>query len=580
MSIRSDCLDYFSLADSRAVLRLATLWQCQRLRNRALKRLDLLAPPLEKLLLARLYSIQRWLIPACTALVLRDVPLSIAEARELDLEDVVRIFSAREEIFRRRLRLSDASAAARAHFSSISVTLLTPRDTTASQEASSHSSASADDNVAIIVSGHAPHPRQHEAETKSSRTGLSVERQAVCSFLEGNHNAMIELLTDRNVDEVVCALSESPGFLSGPKKRRVYDGRAASLAVGAMRHGVLDRGFLSVGTRFAASILRIGNGEQSFMTSLKSLEARYKEFVRLGGRAVPKRDKCKIMPDGLAGPAYLSCMWNGHAFVTELSSMGLFSHVKWLQQSSVLGPQAPTCLATLPAIASRLQAADDEFHDSQIRSVDSPVDGAAFESAGIAEGIPYMSDAVDEASRIDVAVCAILDNDYDGGVLHFTPDNVATIWLALSKEHSFHADLPEPAQGDHRTAPVSQLARAIVRRAFRDPVFAFVPAGTSVLTALTTIAPWLSRNIVGSFHAVIGRWGQFIAANGDCLSLKVDGGHYMSDGPPSSIGTLVYQERMERGKDVMQAAVEEDALVGSEQAAQIVAKRARRLARI
>ena len=57
--------------------------------------------------------------------------------------------------------------------------------------------------------------------------------------------------------------------------------------------------------------------------------------------------------------------------------------------------------------------------------------------------------------------------------------------------------------------------------------------------------------------------------------MVVDSANYMSEDPPASIGNTVYGERMERGKEVIQAIAEEQAFVGCEGDAYVVAKRVR-----
>ena len=54
--------------------------------------------PFDQLLLARAYSVVHWVLPALSALCERTVPLSLNEARQLSIEDVVLISTVREDI--------------------------------------------------------------------------------------------------------------------------------------------------------------------------------------------------------------------------------------------------------------------------------------------------------------------------------------------------------------------------------------------------------------------------------------------------------------------------------------------------
>jgi len=54
--------------------------------------------PHDRLLLARTYSVDDWVIPALSALCERTTPLSLSEARQMSIEDVVLVSTVREDI--------------------------------------------------------------------------------------------------------------------------------------------------------------------------------------------------------------------------------------------------------------------------------------------------------------------------------------------------------------------------------------------------------------------------------------------------------------------------------------------------
>lgn len=54
--------------------------------------------PFDQLLLARAYSVDHWVLPSLSALCERTVPLSLNEARQMRIEDVVLISTVREDI--------------------------------------------------------------------------------------------------------------------------------------------------------------------------------------------------------------------------------------------------------------------------------------------------------------------------------------------------------------------------------------------------------------------------------------------------------------------------------------------------
>jgi hypothetical protein len=78
------------------VLHLSTRWDFASLRKLALKSIR---PPTshDQLVLARTYSVDEWVLPALTALCSRTLPLSLDEARQMDIEDVILVAAVREE---------------------------------------------------------------------------------------------------------------------------------------------------------------------------------------------------------------------------------------------------------------------------------------------------------------------------------------------------------------------------------------------------------------------------------------------------------------------------------------------------
>ncbi|KAH9051019.1 hypothetical protein EDB83DRAFT_2169044, partial [Lactarius deliciosus] len=81
----------------RSVLHLSTRWGFASLRKLALRSIN---PPTsyDRLILARTYAVDDWILPALTALCERKAPLSLDEARGMSMEDVVLVASVREDI--------------------------------------------------------------------------------------------------------------------------------------------------------------------------------------------------------------------------------------------------------------------------------------------------------------------------------------------------------------------------------------------------------------------------------------------------------------------------------------------------
>jgi len=96
----------------RSVLHLSSIWGLTSLRKLALKSMD---PPnaCERLLLARKYNVDDWVLPALSALCERRLPVSLEEARQMHIEDVVLIATVREEIRDNKLPVNMAGISRR-----------------------------------------------------------------------------------------------------------------------------------------------------------------------------------------------------------------------------------------------------------------------------------------------------------------------------------------------------------------------------------------------------------------------------------------------------------------------------------
>ena len=90
-----------------SVLQLSTRWGFASLRKIALESINPPTPH-DQLLLARTYSIDEWVLPALSALCERTAPLSLDEACQMKIEDVVIVATVRENIRNNTLRVDVA----------------------------------------------------------------------------------------------------------------------------------------------------------------------------------------------------------------------------------------------------------------------------------------------------------------------------------------------------------------------------------------------------------------------------------------------------------------------------------------
>ena len=89
------------------MLHLSTRWDFASIRRLALNNIQPPTPH-DRLILARTYSVDHWVIPALSALCEREAPLSLHEARRMDIEDVVLVSTVREDIRSRNLQVDAA----------------------------------------------------------------------------------------------------------------------------------------------------------------------------------------------------------------------------------------------------------------------------------------------------------------------------------------------------------------------------------------------------------------------------------------------------------------------------------------
>ena len=86
------------------MLHLSTRWGFASIRKWALSSIKPPTPH-DRLLLARTYSVDDWVVPALSALCERTTPLTLSEARQMDIEDVVLVSTVREDIREHALRI-------------------------------------------------------------------------------------------------------------------------------------------------------------------------------------------------------------------------------------------------------------------------------------------------------------------------------------------------------------------------------------------------------------------------------------------------------------------------------------------
>ena len=89
--------NYLCHEEWKSVLDLSTRWSFSSIRELALSSIKP-PTPYDQLILARTYSVDHWVVPALSGLCERTTPLTLSEARQMSIEDVILVSTVREHI--------------------------------------------------------------------------------------------------------------------------------------------------------------------------------------------------------------------------------------------------------------------------------------------------------------------------------------------------------------------------------------------------------------------------------------------------------------------------------------------------
>lgn len=82
----------------KSILHLASLWEMRDIRSHAIAHLSSCASPTAKVILGRAYDHPPWVRDGYLRLCLRNEPLSMNEAKELSLQEILGVAEAREKV--------------------------------------------------------------------------------------------------------------------------------------------------------------------------------------------------------------------------------------------------------------------------------------------------------------------------------------------------------------------------------------------------------------------------------------------------------------------------------------------------
>ena len=88
--------DPLSAHEWTSVLKLATMWQFQKIRATAIKNLENMLDLVDKVIIAQRFDISAWLVPTLNALVQREEMINLSEANRLGMDWVLKLAKVRE----------------------------------------------------------------------------------------------------------------------------------------------------------------------------------------------------------------------------------------------------------------------------------------------------------------------------------------------------------------------------------------------------------------------------------------------------------------------------------------------------
>jgi len=177
-----------SYEEWKSVLDLSTCWDFTSVRRLALNNIQPPTPH-DRLLLARTYSVDHWVIPALSALCERGASISLDEARQMDIEYVVLVTTVREDIRSRNLqvdaaeiprRVEAAQAGKPVHIDSVDVSPAVPTSGAVEQ----------------VLSSLDEEPASKDRVTDES-VGEVLEKQATPDDISGQREELQQPLEDR-----------------------------------------------------------------------------------------------------------------------------------------------------------------------------------------------------------------------------------------------------------------------------------------------------------------------------------------------------------------------------------------------
>lgn len=90
--------DLKTTAEWTSVLALSSKWVFSQLRQRAIKELEKLAGPTDRILLAKKYAIKEWYVPAYKELCIRRQAMTLEDGEKLGLDTVIKVWEMQQEL--------------------------------------------------------------------------------------------------------------------------------------------------------------------------------------------------------------------------------------------------------------------------------------------------------------------------------------------------------------------------------------------------------------------------------------------------------------------------------------------------
>ncbi|VDC03807.1 unnamed protein product [Peniophora sp. CBMAI 1063] len=268
--------DLKTYVEWESVLRLATRWAFDSIRTLALDKLEPLASPLQKLVLARAFDVPCWIQPAIVSLCMRKEALSLAEGSLLSMSDVIVIAAAREAV-----RQAHLTTPSKENVTAYVANVVLSEDIPASPIVAAETPSSEvrpPANLPQDLSDEPERPTQ-PARVLSATQSLESVPSLVFRLQRLDYASALEMITDKNAHIFISALTEYTSICKSSRSSQ-------NLILALLHRCARDRSFGAAGIKILSALPSHVGG--------KTLRSFYQELAKLSNEVARAVDNARL----------------------------------------------------------------------------------------------------------------------------------------------------------------------------------------------------------------------------------------------------------------------------------------------